>query len=236
MHATVLLDKVRAQSLAHVPHVILVDAHSSRTAAQAAGVEGFAAYLTKPLRCVRLLRCLNSLTGENPTRAEAQATLAPDAAKPRAQASSPSGVRRQAPVAQDTEGSGAELHHSGRILVAEDNQVNQLIICAQLKKLGHRVTTVINGQEAIDALEHASFDLVFMDCQMPVLDGYQATRQIRKMQDGALGHLPIIALTANAMREDKERCLAAGMDDYVSKPFTPKILSEVVRAWMQPKA
>ncbi|AZZ36345.1 hypothetical protein CIK05_05920 [Bdellovibrio sp. qaytius] len=105
-----------------------------------------------------------------------------------------------------------------RILIAEDNTVNQMIVKSMLQKPGHTLTIVANGQEAIDALNIAPYDVVLMDCQMPEMDGFEATKQIRKSA-GAWKDIPIIAMTANAMAGDRERCLAAGMNDYVSKPM-----------------
>ena len=118
------------------------------------------------------------------------------------------------------------------ILLAEDNEVIQSIARAQLELLGHRVEIAANGQEAVELLTGESdFDLVLMDCQMPVLDGYQATREIRRREaDGE--RLPIIALTAHAMVGDRERCLEAGMDDYISKPFDAGELREAIDRWV----
>jgi CheY-like chemotaxis protein len=103
-----------------------------------------------------------------------------------------------------------------RILIAEDNTVNLRVVCAQLKKLGHRFDTAANGQEALVALQKAVYDVILMDCQMPVMDGYETTRAIRAGQCQA--GIMIVAMTANAMEGDRERCLQAGMNDYVSKP------------------
>jgi two-component system, sensor histidine kinase and response regulator len=106
-----------------------------------------------------------------------------------------------------------------RILMAEDNPFNQRVAALMLAKYGHLVTIVANGREAIAALGRLSFDLVLMDLQMPVMDGFQATAAIRSAEAGTARHVPIIALTAHAMKEDRDRCLEAGMDDYVSKPI-----------------
>src|SRR6185369_10826550 len=104
-----------------------------------------------------------------------------------------------------------------RILVAEDNLVNQRVVLGLLAKLGHRADAVRNGLEAVKAVEAGAYDLVIMDCQMPELDGFEATRRIRRLS-GACATVPIVALTANAMQGDRERCLDVGMNDYVTKP------------------
>ena len=109
------------------------------------------------------------------------------------------------------------MGESLRVLVVEDNAVNQKVIRMMLARLGHRADVVSDGREALVALERVPYDVVLMDCQMPEMDGYTATREIRK-SEGAKRHTWIIALTANAMPEDRQRCLEAGMDDYLSKP------------------
>ncbi|TPV97004.1 MAG: response regulator [Myxococcales bacterium FL481] len=106
-----------------------------------------------------------------------------------------------------------------RVLVAEDNVVNQKVIKMLLRRLGHDVTLVEDGQAAVEAVAAASFDVVLMDCQMPTMDGLEATRRIRERTPAGAGHLPILALTANTMQGDRERCLAAGMDDHLPKPL-----------------
>ena len=120
------------------------------------------------------------------------------------------------------------VRHAYRILIAEDNLVNQRVAIYMLEKQGHQVTGVMNGEEALAALEKENFELILMDVQMPKMDGFQTTRLIRarEMQTGL--HLPIIAMTAHAMKEDREKCLAVGMDDYIAKPLNVKHLSETV--------
>jgi signal transduction histidine kinase/CheY-like chemotaxis protein len=117
-----------------------------------------------------------------------------------------------------------------RILLVEDNPVNQLVAKGMLSKLGCEVTISRHGGEALEALEHGRFDLVLMDCNMPVMDGYEASRQIRS--SGRWPNLPIVALTANAMPEERERCRAAGMNDYLAKPFRRTELLNVLDQWI----
>ena len=125
-----------------------------------------------------------------------------------------------------------------RILVAEDNEVNAEVTTAMLEALGCDVTLAENGQIAIERLESESFDLVLMDCQMPIVDGFEATHRIRESETAAaaagreVDHMPVIALTAHAMQGDREKCLAAGMDEYLTKPFTKDEMSKVLAEWL----
>jgi two-component system, sensor histidine kinase and response regulator len=113
------------------------------------------------------------------------------------------------------------------ILVAEDNRVNQVVATRMLQKLGHAVTLALDGQEALKAVEQSNFDVVLMDIQMPVMDGFESTRRMRRLPNGA--DLHVVALTANAMAEDRERCAEAGMNDYCSKPIQQDELTRVLR-------
>jgi PAS domain S-box-containing protein len=118
-----------------------------------------------------------------------------------------------------------------RILVAEDNLINQLVVVEQLKVLGYDAVAVHNGWEALKALESGDYDLVLMDCQMPELDGYDATRRIRAGAEKDR-RIPIVALTAHAMQEDLDRCLTAGMNDYITKPFVEEDLQKKLERWL----
>ncbi|MBA4395324.1 MAG: hypothetical protein C0407_17370, partial [Desulfobacca sp.] len=129
------------------------------------------------------------------------------------------------------------LNESGqaqvRILVAEDNPTNQLVALGILKKLGYRGEAVANGAEALRSLQEIPYNLVLMDCQMPEMDGYEATRRIRNPDSMVLNRrIPIIAMTAYSMKGDREKCLDAGMNDYLSKPVNPKEVAEVLERWL----
>ena len=178
---------------------------------------GFAAYLTKPVRHSQLHQCLaNVLSG---------AGAQPEAQPPTGDAPLPHPPAPHRPQA------------GHRILLAEDNIVNQKVASNMLERLGYKVTTVANGAEAVNAIAHDAFDLALMDVQMPVMDGLQATVAIRiaRGANPALPPLPIIAMTAHAMASDRERCLAHGMDDFIAKPVHPAALSAVLERWL-PKA
>jgi two-component system, sensor histidine kinase and response regulator len=122
----------------------------------------------------------------------------------------------------------AHQHRSLRILVAEDNAVNRKLVTALLRKRGHTIVSVINGREAIAAITKDAFDIVLMDVQMPEMDGLEATTGIRKLEAATGAHMPIIALTAHAMKGDREICIAAGMDEYLSKPINPMQLFALI--------
>jgi two-component system, sensor histidine kinase and response regulator len=126
---------------------------------------------------------------------------------------------------------GREPAPSLRVLLAEDNPVNQRLAVRLLEKRGHRVTVAGNGREALEALERESFDLVFMDVQMPEMDGMEATAAIRDKEKGTGQHQPIIALTAHAMTGDREKCLAGGMDGYLTKPIRSQQLEQVLEQY-----
>jgi CheY-like chemotaxis protein len=122
-----------------------------------------------------------------------------------------------------------EARQNLRILLAEDNVVNQVLVCRLLEKCGHSVVVVNNGRKVLEELEKEKFDLVLMDVSMPEMDGFEAVATIRT-KEGARAHIPIIAMTAHAMKGDRERCLAAGMDAYISKPIQPKELVQVIKS------
>ncbi|TDF85536.1 response regulator [Pseudomonas sp. H9] len=134
------------------------------------------------------------------------------------------------PMNPNTQHSTRDSLSRARILLVEDNPVNQLVAKGMLAKLGCDVSIATQGAEALEHLEHTPFDLVLMDCNMPVMDGYEASRKIR--QSGRWPHLPIVALTANAMPEERERCRVAGMNDYLAKPFRREELLALIDHWV----
>jgi PAS domain S-box-containing protein len=170
---------------------------------------GVAAYLTKPVRQDELLDAILTALGTRPTK---------DA--------SPALVTRH---------SLREISNHLRILLVEDNAINQVLAARLLEKRGHSVIVAGNGKEALAALEKQSFDLVFMDIQMPEMDGFEATAAIRAKEKISGNHLAVVAMTAHAMVGDRERCLAAGMDDYLTKPIRPDQLTSLLAHYL-PKA
>jgi signal transduction histidine kinase/CheY-like chemotaxis protein/HPt (histidine-containing phosphotransfer) domain-containing protein len=171
---------------------------------------GFAAYLTKPVKKSKLYNCLSSVAGLQEDTGNEQ----------------PAAIVTRHSLAEDKK-------HGVHILLAEDNIINQKVLKSTLKKLGYNADAVANGKEAVKALEMMSYDIVLMDCQMPEMDGYDATGEIRKPESKVLNHeVPVIAITANAMKGDREKCLKAGMDDYLSKPIYPKELSDMLEKWI----
>jgi CheY-like chemotaxis protein len=141
-------------------------------------------------------------------------------------------LQPQAETPDDARLDATSPQRRGRVLLVEDNPVNQLVAKGMLGKLGCEVVTAAHGGEALDQLEQSDFDLVLMDCNMPVMDGYEASRQIRR--SGRWPQLPIVALTANAMSEERERCRAAGMNDYLAKPFRREELGALLDVWIAP--
>lgn len=161
--------------------------------------------------------------------------LSPHVAKPSPAENVPSGEQPASPRSATSFATRvpAETSKLIRILVAEDNLVNQRLMLRMLAKFGYSADAVANGAEAVAALNRSPYDLILMDCQMPELDGYEATRQIRR-SGGRFKCTPIIAVTANAIEGDREKCLASGMDDYLSKPVLAQTLATTLEKWIMP--
>jgi two-component system, sensor histidine kinase and response regulator len=182
--------------------LIMLSSVSQRSESSALQQAGIAAYLTKPVRQSSLYNCLMAMMGVV------------------------SGPTVVSPITRRQDAIQSKIH--ARILVVEDNVVNQKVAVRLLEKRGCRVDVAANGREAVNALIRLAYDIVLMDCQMPVMDGFAATVAIRQHEVSTGQHVPIIAMTANAMQGDRERCLAAGMDDYLSKPITAEGLYTVL--------
>ncbi len=177
---------------------------------------GLEAWLVKPVKQSELLTCLLTILGD---------TYEP----------------KSAALQEDQKEIASSVHHKkAKILLAEDNVINRTFAIRLLEKAGHTVVCVENGQEVLDLIETEKFDLILMDVSMPEMDGYEATRRIRSAEKETSRHVPIIAMTAHALMEDRGRCLEAGMDDYISKPVNTKELFQKIdiyaSASVEPKA
>ncbi|MFK7926354.1 MAG: response regulator, partial [Bacteroidia bacterium] len=161
------------------------------------------AWIPKPIRRSQILRICQSLWGG----------AVPDA------------------LPEQIASQNALLNPSLRILLTEDNRVNQKVALRMLGKIGYQADVANNGLEAIEAIQRIRYDLIFMDVQMPEMDGLTATREIHRMYGGLAERPVIVAMTANAMKEDRERCIEAGMDDYISKPVRLAVLKERLAYW-----
>ncbi|HEY3282434.1 MAG TPA: response regulator, partial [Armatimonadota bacterium] len=191
---------IKADPAISATSLIMLSSWGTRGDANRLRELGFSAFLTKPVRRSNLHDCLLLVAG-----------AASGAAAP----AHPIITRHTAAEARA---------RKTRVLVAEDNITNQKVVQRLLEKRGYRVDTVANGKEAVQALALAPYDVVLMDVQMPEMDGLEATAAIRRREASAERHTPIVAMTAHAMKGDRERCLEAGMDDYVSKPVEPREL------------
>ena len=198
----------RDERWSEIPLLMLTSA-AQRGDAALAKQSGFAAYLTKPIKNSQLHQCMAAALGQQVAAG---------------------GGRSASLITRHTL---AEQDRHGTILIADDNPTNQKVVLYMLEKLGHRANAVANGLEAVRLLEQVPHDLVLMDCQMPEMDGYDATRAIRAADSRVLDrNIPIIALTADAMESARDKALAAGMDDYLTKPIDAMALSEAVARWL----
>ena len=207
-----LARRIKSDPRLAATRLVMLTSYGQRGDATNAREAGVAAYLTKPIRQSQLFDCLTNVVsqpsvepGKEPAPLEKPAQL----------------ITRH--VLKETTTMTNKL-----ILLAEDNIVNQKVAVRQLQKLGYRADAVANGREAVEALERIPYDVVLMDCQMPEMDGYEATAEIRR-REGQTKHTMIVAMTANALQGDREKCMAAGMDDYISKPVKPEGLAQVLQ-------
>ena len=208
-----LARKIKADPSISAVRLVLLTSFGKRGDCATAEEAGVAAYITKPVRQSQLFECLTSVLSSRAT----ESTIADNAT---------------AIVTKHTLAETKPLSHK-LILLAEDNIVNQKVAVRQLRKLGYRADAVANGQEALEALGRIAYDLVLMDCQMPEMDGYEATAEIRR-REGLSKHTPIVAMTAHALDGDRLKCIAAGMDDYLSKPVKQDELERVLESLLAP--
>jgi CheY-like chemotaxis protein len=199
-----LIERIRRHPELSAATIMMLTSAGHRGDAARCQALGVSAYLLKPIRQSELREAIARVLGA---------------------------AEQDGPIPLITRYSLADAHEPGsrlRILLAEDNPVNQRLAVRLLEKRGHRVIVASNGQEAVAALQTAVVDLVLMDVQMPIMDGFEATAAIREKEAGGSRHLPIVALTAHAMKGDRERCLSAGMDGYLPKPIRAEELDELL--------
>lgn len=202
-----------ARKILLIPHlkttkVVLISDYRQLVSDQAILNCGFRARVTKPFKQSHIFDCIVSLTnGKNHSRSE----------------DAPISIKKveELPL------------KNGIVLVVEDNIINQKVAQSMLEMNGYRVVIATTGEEALQLLDLADYDLILMDCQMPVMDGFEATKIIRQMTDSKKSKIPIVALTANAMKDDDEKCIQAGMNDYISKPIDNEILAKKVAQWIR---
>src|SRR5205823_4440509 len=223
MDGLTLAQTIRADPLIQKTRLVMLTSLGLRLDAEAWRSAGIDAYLVKPVKESRLFDCLATVMAE---------TTGPTAGHPDALQAAGAPGRAHA----------LNPKHA-RILMAEDNVVNQKVGLRQLKKLGYSADAVANGVEAIEALKRIPYDIVLMDCHMPELDGYEATRLLRQFEaendDPQRPPVYVIAMTANALESDRDKCLAAGMNDYISKPVKLPDLQAVLQqasGFVQPLA
>lgn len=202
--------------------LLMISSSPNRGDAQAAQETGFKGYLTKPVSGRDIIRALATIRSSRNSTTQT-GTL----------------VTRHTLREADNRKSNSTYQENfvfegAQILLAEDNPTNQLVATTMLEKMGCHITPAGNGMEAVDLFKQRNFDLVFMDCNMPEMDGYEATRTIRSLEERAnLKRTPIIAFTAYAMMGDDQKCLAAGMDDYITKPVKKQALGGVLSKWLK---
>lgn len=201
-----LADAIRADQRNREMQLVLISSALAPEHRQGIERNRIAATFQKPIRAAALLRVLRRLWQTAPEHANA-------APAPTHHSAAPNG--------------------GAHILIVEDNATNQMLARRMVEKLGHRADLVGNGREALEALSRISYDLVLMDCQMPEMDGYEATTEWRKREESSGRRIPILAMTANAVGGERERCLAAGMDDYLTKPVKFADLGTMIARWIK---
>ncbi|MEW6441331.1 MAG: response regulator [bacterium] len=206
-----LASRIKEDATIAATPLILLTSYPRRGDAARMIEVGFDAYLTKPAKQAHLYNAIAAVVGRH-------------------QKPEPGAGPKRALVTRHT--INEAMRGRSKVLLVEDNLVNQKVAARMLEKEGCRCDIASNGLEAVEALSRMPYDLIFMDCQMPGMDGYEATRKIREMEGAGSRRTPIIAMTACAMRGDRERCLEAGMDDYISKPVSTGVLGELLGRYL----
>jgi len=203
-------ERIKADADIRDTRLVMMTSMGERGDATRLGEKEFSGYLTKPVKRAVLRECL--------------ATVQAEGRRPTSE--------RERIITRHT--ATESLRRRARILLAEDNPVNQRVATVMLEKLGYRVDAVANGREAVVALGSIPYHLVLMDCEMPELDGFGATREIRDPSSAVKNHdVPIIAMTASALEGDRDKCIEAGMDDYLAKPVELDLLREIIAKWLE---
>jgi two-component system, sensor histidine kinase and response regulator len=225
--------------------LVMLSSRGHRGDARRVSDAGFAAYLVRPVRQSFMLEALRAVwaNAQDPsqlhplvTRHSLAERISPSSSQESSLSRAPAAAarpsesvpRRVSQLLADNTAIPSESNFAPRLLLVEDNTVNQLVASRMLQRLGFTVEFATDGKKAVDMVAANRYDLVFMDCQMPVMDGYQATEQIRRTEPPDR-HVVIVAMTANAMQSDRQRCLDAGMDDYVSKPINKSEIVAVLK-------
>jgi two-component system, sensor histidine kinase and response regulator len=219
MNGMELASRIKADPSIASTRLILLTSMELRREAEQAQRAGFAAYLTKPVKQSKLYDAIATVMSAPAVELEDERSTA-----------------REAPIVTRHRHAGAQARpreraSRGYVLVVEDNAINQKVAVGMLERLGYRADAAANGLEALEALTRIRYAAVLMDLQMPEMDGYEATAEIRR-REGDGRHTPIIAMTANAMQGDREKALRAGLDDYISKPVKPEELETILERWI----
>jgi CheY-like chemotaxis protein len=229
MDGEMLARVVRADPALRDTSLILATSAAQRGDAERFHAAGFNAYLTKPFRPETLMNTLEAVLAAPPGWSKSEPIITRHSLAERmrpADLTMPTTATATVPnptaPIENRATAGVPRQVFARVLLAEDNPVNQMVAVKMLERLGCRVDVAADGEEAVKMSERFPYDIIFMDVQMPVFDGLEATRRIRERGDAK--RVRIVAMTANAMEGDRELCLAAGMDDYVSKPITTQAL------------
>ena len=212
MNGMEVADSIHKLPLESIPHLLMISAHGLEAYREKGENLHFAGFLVKPVNPVTLWSAILKVLGKS---------AAP-------------------PLLADMDGAGnggLSQRRGARVLLVEDNEINQEVASSLMERMGMSVTLAENGLNAVNACKARTFDIIFMDIQMPVMDGLEAARRLRaqEAEDGA-GPTPIIAMTAHAMREDRERSRDAGMDDHITKPIDPDMLARILIKWVKPRA